>query len=47
MVASILNITNKKYTDVGIYKASYTSPYNLTVYPNPGRSFSLTGRYAF
>jgi iron complex outermembrane recepter protein len=47
VVASILNITNKKYTDVGIYKASYTAPYNLTVYPNPGRSFSLTGRYAF
>lgn len=47
LVASILNITNKKYTDVGIYKPSYTSPYNLTVYPNPGRSYSLTGRYAF
>ncbi len=47
VVASLLNITNKKYTDMGIYKPSYTSPYNLTVYPNPGRSFSLTGRYAF
>lgn len=47
VVASILNITNKKYTDVGIYKASYTPPYNLTVYPNPGRNVSLTGRYTF
>ena len=46
-VMSILNITDKKYSDVGIYKASFTSPYNLTVYPNTGRSLSLTGRYAF
>ena len=47
VVASVINLTNKKYTDTGIYKPSYTSPYNLTVYPNPGRSFSLSGRYAF
>ena len=47
LVASIINITDKKYTDTGIYKPSYTSPYNMTFYPNPGRSFSLTGRYAF
>lgn len=50
LVASIINITDKKYTDVGIYKpadSGYLYPYNLTVYPNPGRSFSLTGRYAF
>ena len=47
VVASIQNLFNKQYTDSGFYKPSYTSPYNLTVYPNPGRSFSLTGRYAF
>jgi iron complex outermembrane receptor protein len=47
LVASIINITNKKYADTGIYKSSYTSPYNMTVYPNSGRNFSLTGRYAF
>ena len=47
VVASIVNIADKKYTDMGFYKPSYTVPYNLTVYPNPGRSFSLTGRYAF
>lgn len=46
-VAAIINLTDKKYSDTGIYKSSYTSPFNLTVYPNPGRSFSLTGRYAF
>lgn len=47
VVASIFNITNKKYTDGGVYKASYTAPYNLTLYPNPGRNVSLTGRYTF
>lgn len=47
VVATIANITNKKYTDMGFYKSSYTVPYNLTVYPNSGRSFSLTGRYVF
>lgn len=47
VVATIVNITDKKYTDTGLYKSSYTAPYSLTVYPNPGRSFSLTGRYAF
>ena len=47
LVASVLNIANKKYATTGIYKPSYTAPYNLTVYPDPGRSFSLTGRYAF
>lgn len=47
LVASIINITNKKYTDTGIYKSSYASPYNMTVYPNSGRNFSLIGRYAF
>ena len=47
VMATIANITNKKYTDMGFYKSSYTVPYNLTVYPNSGRNFSLTGRYAF
>ena len=47
LVASLMNLTDKKYTDAGIYKSSYTQPYHLTVYPNPGRSFSLSGRYSF
>ncbi len=47
LVASLMNLADKKYTDAGIYKPSYTQPYQLTVYPNPGRSFSLGGRYAF
>jgi len=47
VVASVLNLTNKQYADTGIYKPSYTSPYQLTLYPNPGRSFSLSSRYAF
>lgn len=47
VVASLLNLFNKQYADTGIYKPSYSSPYHQTVYPNPGRSWSLTGRYAF
>ena len=47
MVASVVNITNKKYATTGIFKPSYTAPFHLTVYPDSGRSFSLTGRYAF
>ncbi len=47
LVASVMNLADKKYTDTGIYKPSYTPPYNLTFYPNSGRSFSLSGRYAF
>lgn len=47
VVASVLNLTNKQHADTGIYKPSYTTPYHLTLYPNPGRSFSLSGRYAF
>lgn len=47
VVAMIVNITNKKYADTGIFKPINTPPYNLTLYPNPGRSFSVTGRYAF
>lgn len=46
-VATILNIMDKKYTNTGIYKPLNTPPYNLTVYPNPGRNFSLTARYVF
>lgn len=51
---SVHNIFNKQYTDLGIYKPYnsgdgyyYLSPYNMTVYPNPGRSFNLVGRYNF
>lgn len=47
VVASVINIANKKYADTGIYKPSYTAPFHLTVYPNAGRSFSVTGRYVF
>ncbi len=47
VVASVLNVTNQTYTDTGIYKPSYTAPYHLSLYPNPGRSFSLVARYAF
>lgn len=47
VVASVLNLTNKQHADTGIYKPSYTTPYALTLYPNPGRTFNLSGRYAF
>jgi len=47
VVATVINITDKKYATTGIYNPSYLAPYKLTVYPNPGRSFSLTGRYTF
>ena len=47
VVASIINLTNKQYSDTGIYKSSYTPPYNLTLYPNPGRSLSLSARYVY
>jgi iron complex outermembrane receptor protein len=47
VVASINNIFDQHYADVGIYKPSYTIPYNLSTYPNPGRNFSLLGRYSF
>jgi outer membrane cobalamin receptor len=47
IVASIINLTNKKYSDTGIYKSNYSQPYHLTLYPNPGRSLSLNGRYVF
>jgi iron complex outermembrane receptor protein len=47
LIASANNIFNKQYTDTGIYKSSYYDLYKLTVYPNPGRNFSLMGRYSF
>lgn len=47
MVASLMNLFDKKYADSGFYKQINTHPYDLTVYPNPGRSVSLTGRYVF
>ena len=54
LTGSINNIFNKHYTDLGIYKPYnsgdgyyYIPPYNMTVYPNPGRSFSVVGRYNF
>lgn len=54
LIGSINNIFNKQYTDLGIYKPYttgdgyyYIPPYNLTVYPNAGRNFSVMGRYNF
>jgi iron complex outermembrane receptor protein len=54
LVGSINNIFNKNYADIGIFKPYnsgdgyyYIPPYNLTTYPNPGRNFSLLGRYSF
>lgn len=54
LIGSINNIFNKQYTDLGVYKPYttgdgyyYIPPYNMTVYPNPGRNFSVMGRYNF
>jgi iron complex outermembrane receptor protein len=47
VVTTLGNVFNKSYTDTGIYRATYTSPYDLTLYPNPGRTVSVTGRYIF
>ena len=54
LMGTVSNIFNKQYTDLGIYKPYttgdgyyYIPPYNMTVYPNPGRQFSLVGRYNF
>jgi iron complex outermembrane recepter protein len=47
LIGSVNNIFNKNYTDTAIYKSSYYPLYQLTAYPNPGRNFSLTGRYSF
>jgi iron complex outermembrane receptor protein len=46
-IGTIGNVLNKNYTDTGVYHATYTAPYILTVYPNPGRTISLMGRYVF
>lgn len=48
-VARIENIFNKQYSDYSIYKSSfaYDIPFKMTLYPNPGRNFSLVGRYVF
>lgn len=47
--ATLGNVFNKAHADVGIYQSSpaYYSLYKSTVYPNPGRNFSLVGRYNF
>ncbi len=47
IIGSVNNLFNKNYTDTAIYKSSYYPLYQLTVYPNLGRNFSLTGRYSF
>ncbi len=47
VISSVNNIFDKTYTDAAIYKGSYEPLYKLTVYPNPGRNFSITGRYVF
>lgn len=47
IISSANNIFDKTYTDAAIYKSSYEPLYKLTVYPNPGRNFSITGRYIF
>ncbi|MBU3542104.1 TonB-dependent receptor [Polynucleobacter sp. MWH-Loch1C5] len=47
IISSINNIFDKKYTDTAVYKNSYYSFYQTTVYPNPGRNFSILGRYIF
>ena len=47
MTASINNLLDKNYTDTSIYKSAYKDLYKMTTYPNPGRNFSLTGRYVF
>lgn len=47
VTASINNIFNKTYADSAIYKSAYYPLYQLTVYPNPGRNFGVTGRYSY
>jgi len=47
-VARMNNVLDKQYADYSIYKSSgYAAPFDKTLYPNPGRNFSLTGRYVF
>lgn len=47
VIGTVGNVFNKNYTDSAIYKSAYYPLYKLTVYPNPGRNFGLTGRYNF
>ena len=47
ITAAINNLLDKNYTDSTIYKSAYKDLYKTTTYPNPGRNFSLTGRYVF
>jgi iron complex outermembrane receptor protein len=47
VISSVNNVFDKTYTDTAIYKSSYEPLYKLTVYPNPGRNFSIIGRYVF
>jgi outer membrane cobalamin receptor len=47
-VARVNNILDKRYSDYSIYKSSnYDDPFKMTLYPNPGRNFSISGRYVF
>lgn len=47
--AKLSNLLDKSYTDTGVYQSdsNYLPLYRTTVYPNPGRSISVGGRYAF
>jgi outer membrane receptor protein involved in Fe transport len=45
VMASANNVFDRNTTDTGIYKSTYTVPYQLTLYPNPGRTLSLVARY--
>jgi iron complex outermembrane receptor protein len=47
VIGTLSNVLNKNYTDTGVYSPYNQSPYILTVYPNPGRTLSLMGRYVF
>jgi iron complex outermembrane receptor protein len=47
-VARMNNVLDKQYADYSIYKStSYDYPFQMSLYPNPGRNISLTGRYVF
>ncbi len=47
IIGSVNNLFDKNYMDTAIYKSNNKDAYQLTVYPNLGRNFSLTGRYSF
>lgn len=46
-IFAVNNLLDKNYYDYSVYKSSYIEPYKQTIYPNPGRNFSLMGRYVF